>query len=104
MSKTDELLNTLKGGNWDEGEALWLEILGGEIESIEPFEEAAHELWRRGQRDLGSAGFIKDPAAAWQTAGRGMDGLTLSLTFIVCRIKINFSAGGIAVINDSIIT
>ena len=51
MSKTEELLKTLKDGQWDEGEAIWLEILEGNIESITPFQEAVNELWRRGQRE-----------------------------------------------------
>ena len=52
MDKTENLIITLKSGKWEEGESLWLDLLEIGIKSVAPFQEAARELWRRGQQKM----------------------------------------------------
>ncbi len=51
MGQMEQLLSLLKGGNWEEGESLWTEILQDKLESIEPLKPCAHEFARRGEKE-----------------------------------------------------
>lgn len=46
-------METFKAGEWEQGQALWTELLGQGVNEVAPFKEAMKELWRRGQQKLG---------------------------------------------------